>query len=158
TTSYVFNVPPGSSVIVNVFPHVAPGGGFKSMTIANAGISGNVTPGNLLWNITWTQPPTSFTISSVSWIGSILAPNSIVSLNNSHVTGTVVGLRVIGSGTEYYSSPYHVPSTPLTVAKQYIKHVIVIMQENRSFNNYFGSYPGVDSNPLMSTKYQCNGC
>src|SRR5215471_2355325 len=61
TTSYNFNVPAGSSVIVNVFPTVAPGGGFKSMTIANAGMSGNVTPGNLLWNITWTQPPTSLT-------------------------------------------------------------------------------------------------
>ena len=25
-----------------------------------------------------------------------------------------------------------------------IKHVIVIMQENRSFDNYFGTYPGAD--------------
>jgi len=28
-----------------------------------------------------------------------------------------------------------------------IKHVIVIMQENRSFDHYFGTYPGVDGFP-----------
>ncbi len=33
----------------------------------------------------------------------------------------------------------------LTVAKQKIKHVIVIMQENRTFDNYFGTYPGCDN-------------
>jgi phospholipase C len=25
-----------------------------------------------------------------------------------------------------------------------IKHVIVVMQENRSFDEYFGTYPGAD--------------
>ena len=28
-----------------------------------------------------------------------------------------------------------------------IKHVIVIMQENRSFDNYFGTFPGADGIP-----------
>src|ERR1044071_1045419 len=28
-----------------------------------------------------------------------------------------------------------------------IKHVIVIMQENRSFDHYFGTYPGADGLP-----------
>jgi len=65
-------------------------------------------------------------------------------------------VRVVGGGTEYYASPYHVPSLPLTLAKQNIKHVIVIMQENRSFDHYFGTYPGVDTNPLTSAKYTCN--
>jgi len=31
-----------------------------------------------------------------------------------------------------------------------IKHVIVIMQENRSFDNYFGTYPGVDGIPMKN--------
>jgi phospholipase C len=31
-----------------------------------------------------------------------------------------------------------------------IKHVIVIMQENRSFDNYFGTYPGVDGIPMQN--------
>jgi phospholipase C len=29
-----------------------------------------------------------------------------------------------------------------------IKHVIVIMQENRSFDTYFGTYPGADGIPM----------
>ena len=31
-----------------------------------------------------------------------------------------------------------------------IKHVVVIMQENRSFDNYFGTYPGVDGIPMKN--------
>jgi phospholipase C len=31
-----------------------------------------------------------------------------------------------------------------------IKHVIVIMQENRSFDNYFGTFPGVDGIPMTN--------
>ena len=29
-----------------------------------------------------------------------------------------------------------------------IKHVIVVMQENRSFDSYFGTYPGADGIPM----------
>ena len=32
-------------------------------------------------------------------------------------------------------------------ASQKIKHVVVIMQENRSFDNYFGTFPGADGLP-----------
>ena len=31
-----------------------------------------------------------------------------------------------------------------------IKHVIIIMQENHSFDNYFGTYPGADGIPMAS--------
>ena len=33
-----------------------------------------------------------------------------------------------------------------------IKHVIVIMQENRSFDSYFGTYPGADGIPMKDGK------
>ncbi|HEX6538360.1 MAG TPA: alkaline phosphatase family protein [Candidatus Dormibacteraeota bacterium] len=36
-----------------------------------------------------------------------------------------------------------------TLASQKIKHVIVIMQENRSFDTYFGAYPGADGIPMQ---------
>ena len=29
-----------------------------------------------------------------------------------------------------------------------IKHVIIVMQENRSFDTYFGTYPGADGIPM----------
>src|SRR5580693_1504271 len=31
-----------------------------------------------------------------------------------------------------------------------IQHVIVIMQENRSFDSYFGTYPGADGIPMQN--------
>ncbi len=31
-----------------------------------------------------------------------------------------------------------------------IKHVVVIMQENRSFDTYFGTYPGADGIPMAN--------
>src|SRR3989442_15187596 len=37
------------------------------------------------------------------------------------------------------------PKAPAGIHK--IKHVIVIMQENRSFDHYFGTYPGADGFP-----------
>jgi phospholipase C len=33
-----------------------------------------------------------------------------------------------------------------------IKHVIVVMQENRSFDNYFGTFPGADGIPRQGTR------
>jgi phospholipase C len=39
-------------------------------------------------------------------------------------------------------------STPSPIHK--IKHVIVIMQENRSFDSYFGTYPGADGIPMQN--------
>jgi phospholipase C len=33
-----------------------------------------------------------------------------------------------------------------------IKHIIIIMQENRSFDHYFGTYPGVDGIPMEGGK------
>jgi phospholipase C len=33
-----------------------------------------------------------------------------------------------------------------------IKHVIVIMQENRSFDSYFGTFPGADGIPMKDGK------
>jgi phospholipase C len=37
--------------------------------------------------------------------------------------------------------------TQLQQAQSHISHIIVIMQENRSFDNYFGTYPGADGIP-----------
>src|SRR5919202_5490398 len=36
----------------------------------------------------------------------------------------------------------------LDEARNKIQHVVVIMQENRSFDNYFGTYPGADGIPM----------
>jgi phospholipase C len=46
-----------------------------------------------------------------------------------------------------------VPSTPnaqSALLHDKIKHIIVIMQENRSFDHYFGTYPGADGIPMQN--------
>jgi phospholipase C len=43
------------------------------------------------------------------------------------------------------------PNTTATLdaARNKIQHVVVIMQENRSFDHYFGTYPGADGIPMQ---------
>jgi len=41
----------------------------------------------------------------------------------------------------------------LLLARQKIKHVVIIMQENRSFDSYFGTYPGADGLPIQNGKF-----
>ncbi len=42
------------------------------------------------------------------------------------------------------------PNPLLAEARQKIKHVVIIMQENRSFDSYFGTYPGADGIPAQN--------
>ena len=45
----------------------------------------------------------------------------------------------------------------LADARRHIKHVVVIMQENRSFDTYFGTYPGADGLPVSNGQFAtCN--
>ena len=37
----------------------------------------------------------------------------------------------------------------LDLARERIKHVVFVMQENRSFDSYFGTYPGADGIPMQ---------
>ncbi len=41
-------------------------------------------------------------------------------------------------------------TTPADAGIHKIKHVVVIMQENRSFDSYFGTYPGADGIPMQN--------
>jgi phospholipase C len=54
----------------------------------------------------------------------------------------LVGLAASCGGTDRSSPP---PTEP---GFSKIKHVIVIMQENRSFDSYFGTFPGADGIPM----------
>ena len=51
--------------------------------------------------------------------------------------------RVVGGPTGTYVVPAGIHK---------IKHVIIIEQENRSFDNYFGTYPGADGIPMKNGK------
>ena len=41
-------------------------------------------------------------------------------------------------------------SPKLALARTKIKHIVIIMQENRSFDHYFGTYPGADGIPMQN--------
>jgi hypothetical protein len=41
-------------------------------------------------------------------------------------------------------------SGDLAQARQKIKHIVVIMQENRSFDEYFGTFPGANGIPMQN--------
>ena len=38
----------------------------------------------------------------------------------------------------------------LAIARTRIKHIVIIMQENRSFDHYFGTFPGADGIPMVN--------
>src|SRR2546421_714241 len=59
----------------------------------------------------------------------------------------MVGLALT-LGTSSSAKAPKKPKVPAGIHK--IKHVIVIMQENRSFDQYFGTYPGADGIPRNS--------
>jgi choice-of-anchor A domain-containing protein len=99
TTTYTFNVPAGSQVIVNVLG--------TSAAIANAGLQG-VPAALTLWNF---PDATTLSISSVGFAGSILAPNATANLQNGSVAGTVVVKAATPANVELYMARYHVPST-----------------------------------------------
>lgn len=41
----------------------------------------------------------------------------------------------------------------LTQARAKIKHIVIIMQENRSFDSYFGTYPGANGFPVVNGQF-----
>src|SRR5581483_8860657 len=49
------------------------------------------------------------------------------------------------------------PRASADVGMAAIRHVVVIMQENRSFDHYFGTFPGADGIPMRNgTPTACN--
>jgi phospholipase C len=46
--------------------------------------------------------------------------------------------------------PTPASSNPPALVRDKIKHIIIIMQENRSFDTYFGTYPGADGIPMQN--------
>ena len=61
----------------------------------------------------------------------------------STTSSTAPGALVTGGATGSYIVPAGIHK---------IKHVIVIQQENRSFDSYFGTYPGADGIPMQNGK------
>ena len=57
-------------------------------------------------------------------------------------------LLLVGCSIGGKASTTPTPSIPPGIHK--IKHIIIIMQENRSFDSYFGTFPGADGIPMRN--------
>src|SRR5574341_66508 len=76
----------------------------------------------------------------------------------SKTTGILLNLVVLivffagctGNSTPAVGSTPSLVPPQLALARQKIKHIIIIMQENRSFDHYFGTYPGADGIPMQN--------
>ena len=71
------------------------------------------------------------------------------------VTGTLA-LSVMACLAGACSSPSLATPSPAPQAAagiHTIKHVVVIMQGNRSFDQYFGTYPGADGLPVQNGQF-----
>src|SRR4030042_2272698 len=67
----------------------------------------------------------------------------------------VLCMIILGAACSRAPTPTPTPATmttvsltPLEQARAKIKHVVIIMQENRSFDSYFGTFPGADGIPM----------
>jgi phospholipase C len=58
---------------------------------------------------------------------------------------------VVVATAAFVAHPEHPRATALGIHK--IRHVVLIMQENRSFDSYFGTYPGADGIPRRDGRF-----
>jgi hypothetical protein len=64
------------------------------------------------------------------------------------VAGCAPGLGVTRPGTGSLSTGTPQPLPTQLTGIHEIQHIVIIMQENRSFDNYFGTFPGADGIPM----------
>jgi phospholipase C len=82
-----------------------------------------------------------------------LTRRDLLKLGMGAVAGELAALTLHGCGGSTGSPP--VPSTPASCSKLTdIEHVVILIQENRSFDHYFGSYRGVRGFSDQSMAFQ----
>src|ERR687887_2232272 len=62
--------------------------------------------------------------------------------------GALVLLVILGTGCRDETGTG--PGTILGAAGGKLTHVVIIMQENRSFDSYFGTFPGANGIPMQN--------
>jgi phospholipase C len=92
-----------------------------------------------LW---WPAVIASAVLAAVAGCTSATSPSSSSSSSSAVSSSPAGGAGQVSGGP---SGSYIVPAG---IGK--IKHVIIVMQENRSFDTYFGTYPGADGIPMAN--------
>ncbi len=65
-------------------------------------------------------------------------------LNKSEITPNETKVTPIATQTEIKSTEGKIPKSDI----HKIEHIVIIMQENRAFDHYFGTFPGADGIPM----------
>ena len=60
----------------------------------------------------------------------------------------LLALSACSTGSGLGQPPGQTPTASTATGIHKIQHIVVIMQENRSFDSYFGTYPGADGIPM----------
>lgn len=84
----------------------------------------------------------------------LLSCNAVTGLTPSLAPASTPSSNQTGNPSAGQPAPTPVPPSPeLALAQSKIKHVVIIMQENRSFDTYFGTYQGADGFPTQNGKF-----
>jgi phospholipase C len=90
-------------------------------------------------------------------LGALLAVSLLIATSCSAASGSQTdGVDALAynpkeDNTAAFAGAIPLPaSNALTEARAKIKHVVIIMQENRSFDHYFGTFPGADGIPMQN--------
>jgi phospholipase C len=76
---------------------------------------------------------------------------SLAALGAGLLAGSL-GISLVSGSAGAVSGPTaSLTAAPAAAGLSKIKHIIIIMQENRSFDHYFGMYPGADGIPVDSS-------
>jgi phospholipase C/outer membrane protein assembly factor BamB len=136
---------------------VAPGSGAAPLPVTFDGSSSTDPDGTITsWDLNFGdatsdatgsgQPPAGITHTYTA-AGTYTATLSVIDSNGQ--SGTSSALVLVTPALPVASlQPTPVDSGAQGIHK--IKHVIMIMQENRSFDSYFGTYPGADGIPMQN--------
>jgi phospholipase C len=81
---------------------------------------------------------------------SLLVLASVLAVAVSGARHSVVSAASSTAGRAISSKPSTRSAEPRGIHK--IRHVVIIMQENRSFDSYFGTFPGADGIPMRNGK------
>ena len=74
-------------------------------------------------------------------------------VNNPPIVQNTIPPAATLAPTNPITGPNSSGSADLATAREKIKHIVIIMQENRSFDSYFGTYPGADGIPAQNGKF-----
>lgn len=77
-------------------------------------------------------------------------PTSLLTSEGSGPAASQLATTAVPTSRQQAGVVPSISPNQLGLARDKIKHIVVIMQENRSFDHYFGTYPGADGIPMQN--------